>query len=88
LFEAVEAELGPGFHGIADGAELFGGHELELGNHLLAAGDFRLVEVPEVDDTEVDAADFIGVVVEQGDDAVGMVGFDVDFFGDLSPDCR
>ena len=39
-----------------------------------------------MDYAEVDTADFVGIVVEQGDDAVGVFCINDDFFGDFAFD--
>lgn len=86
LIEAIKKYLRPGFHLAADGAEFVGGHEGHFGDHLFTSADVSVLERPQMDDTEVHLADVVGVVVEQGDDVVGMRGGNGGFFSDFATD--
>ena len=69
----ADAVLGPGFEAVEEGAVEFGEFgEGEVGEGVFAGVDGLTLDLDEVDDAEVDLADGIGVVVEEGDDAVGV----------------
>src|SRR4051812_16189116 len=67
--QGVDADLRPGFELVAEVADAGQGEELGVGEAGLAGGDGGLFQVVEVDDAEVDAADRVGVVVDQADAA-------------------
>ena len=85
--EEADAVLRPGFEVLEIGAgEGFQGDEGEIGQRGLAGGGGFIGQVDEVDDAEMDAADVVGFVVEEGDDAVGVWALEDQFFVDFAAD--
>ena len=84
--EAVKAQLGPGLHTVSQVVQFGRVHKGHLGNHLLSLADLWCIQNPVVNDSEMDAADLVGVVIEQGDNLVGVVCLDGHFFGHFALD--
>lgn len=76
--------MGPGFHSVTELLQLGWGHKGHLGNHLLTLINFWGVEEPVVDYSEVDAADLGRIIVEQGDNPVGVICFYGNFFSNFT----
>ena len=85
--EVLHAMGGPRFQDIV-GLEVFEGLEGELGDGSFVGGDVFGVEVEEVDDAEMDAADRVTVIVDEANDALGVIVGDVKFFVDFAFDAR
>ena len=60
--------------------------EGEVLNGVFIGLDVVIVEVEDVDDAEVDGTDFVGVVIDEADDALGVAAGEDQFFGDLTVD--
>jgi hypothetical protein len=60
--------------------------EGEVLNGVFVGLDVVIFEVEDVDDTEVDGTDFVGVVIDEADDALGVAAGKDQFFGDLTVD--
>ncbi len=82
----VDAELAPRFQRILPLAEFGDGEEAGFGDDALAFAGFFFREPENVDDAEVDFADFVRVVVEQRDDVVRVGCFDEHFLRHLALD--
>src|SRR3954449_5786642 len=82
--QGVDADLRPGFELVPEVADAGQGEELGVGEAVLAGGDGGLAQVVEVDDAEVDAADRVGVVVDQADAADRAVAPDVHLLVELA----
>jgi hypothetical protein len=64
---------------VAASGEGFEGEEGEVGDGCFVGGDVRGGQVEEVDDADVDLADVVGVVVDEGDDILGEGRVDDEF---------
>src|SRR4051794_12362523 len=82
--QGVDADLRPGFELLAEVADAGQGEELGVGEAVLAGGDGGPSQVVEVDDAEVDAADRVGVVVDQADAADRAFAPDVNLLVELA----
>lgn len=66
--------------------ELFAGEEFEVDDVVFVRRDFIGREIEEVDDAEVDGTDLGGVVVDEADDGLGVLGVEIEFFVDFALD--
>jgi hypothetical protein len=82
----VQADLGPTFELVPLCCELSGVEELEFCDHRLAFFDGIGGKFKDVDDAEVNTADFVGVVIEQGDHPILVGGMEAEFLIDFAFD--
>lgn len=59
---------------------------MQILNGVLVGADLIMVEIKEMDDSEVDLADFVGVVVDESDDFLGVIALEHQFFHDFTFD--
>ena len=76
--------MGPGFELVEPLEDFVHGLEAGVKHVCFAWGDAGFGDVAEVDDAEVDAADWGFIVVDQADDGFVVGGVDGDFFGELA----
>lgn len=81
-----DEEAGPSFEEVGLGAEGGEVEEGEVGKGGFARADFVGGEFDEVDDAEVDLADIVGVIIEQGEESGGVGAGEVNFLGQLAFD--
>ena len=78
---------GPGFEvGVEFSFEFGGGAEGEFGKGVFVGSDVIVFEFDEVDDTEVDLADFVAVVIEEADDFLGEASAELELLANLAFD--
>jgi hypothetical protein len=79
-FEGIDTNLRPGLKLVAPRKQFGAREETQVCNHGFAFLHFWLGQPENVDDSEVDAPDLGGVVVEQGNDAIFKGRSDLDLF--------
>ena len=75
----VEADLAPGFEQITALGEFFAGEKFQLGDGGFVGGDVFGFQIEDVNDAEVNFADFVGIIVQQGHDPLRMFAADFEF---------
>jgi hypothetical protein len=77
--QVVETNGTPGFEFITPEFKIVAGEEFEAGDGRLIGRHVFAVEIEEVDHPNVDLADFTGIVVDEGDDALAVGGIEEKF---------
>jgi len=80
----VEANLGPALKGVSAGFTLGAIQELQPGDHGFPFLHIGFLELKDVNHAQVNAANLIGVVVEERDGVVGVGGVDPEFLANLA----
>lgn len=80
----LHTDARPGFQIVGSSGEFLEGGEVQILNGVLVGADFIMVEIKEMDDAEVDLADFVGVVVNETDDLLSVIAFEYQLFDDLT----
>ena len=86
LIEVIEAKLRPRFQGIAPGEKLGAIEKLQFGDHGLAFLHVIAFQLKHMYHAEMHSADFRGVVVQDGGDAVRIFRAEAEFFADFALD--
>ena len=85
IFQGIHTDGGPGFEPVVEWAcELIEGVEAHVGQFLFEGGDDIAVELEAVDDAEVDGADFVRIIIDDGVKLLGGVAGEGDFLADFS----
>jgi len=82
--QRIDAELRPCLEIVAEGDELVPGLEGKVRDHRFALLNFRLGETEDVDNSQMDLADFRRVVVQERDNPVLEWRVDLDFLVHLA----
>lgn len=82
--EVIETDLGPGFQGIAEIEEFVLGEKAQIRDGGFPAFDLIGVTFKDVHDSDVNPADFRGVVIEKSDRAFFIGSVDFQFLADLT----
>lgn len=82
----IDADLGPSLELIASGVQFFERLPTQILDGVLIGRHFVGAELKEMHDTEMDAADLGGVVIDEADHALGMCACENELLGDLAFD--
>jgi len=82
----IDADLGPSFELVAAGMQFFEGLPTQILNGVLIGADRIGIEVKEMHDAEMDAADLGGVIIDEADHSLGVGAAENELFGDLALD--
>lgn len=84
--QMLDADSGPSFQLVDVGDEFFESAEVKILESFFVGFDVVGVEVEEVDEAEMDLADFIRVVVDEANHLLGMAAVDDEFLFELAFD--